>query len=172
MTRNRGKRRGGSAQKRAEEPAKGSANPLAALPPEQREQAIRAVILEHPELFQQPKVREAMAQVIVQQSAYQGPVPPAEMYAAYEKADPGSGRLLIDMTSRAMTAQVEHNSRRLNGDFAEARLGQIFAFVIAMTAILCGAYVAIHGAKWPGTIIGVGGLAAIVYQFIQGRKRS
>lgn len=165
---NRGNRSGAGIPK--QRPAEGAANPLTNLSQDERQKIIAAEIIAHPSLLQKPAMRDAL-KIVVQQSAYQGPVPPAEMYAAYEQADAGSGRLLIDMAKIAMQGQIAHNEARLDGDLAEARLGQIFAFIISMTALIAGAYVAIHGAQWPGAILGVGGLAAIVYQFIQGKKR-
>lgn len=170
MAKSKGNRSGGGVPK-PKHAHEESENPLTGLSQERRNEIIKAEILKDPNLLQQPKVRETVAKIMIKQSAYQGPVPSAEMYAAYEQADPGSGRLLIDMASRAMQAQVDHNKARLAGDLSEARLGQIFAFLIATVALIGGMYVAVHGAQWPGAILGVGGLAAIVYQFILGKKR-
>lgn len=46
------------------------------------------------------------------------------------------------------------------------------AFIIAMTAIGGGIALGVLGHPWPGTLFGTGGLAAIVYLFIQGKDRN
>jgi formate hydrogenlyase subunit 3/multisubunit Na+/H+ antiporter MnhD subunit len=54
------------------------------------------------------------------------------------------------------------------------RLGQIFAFVIAVVGLLCAAYCVVHaktsGGAWAGASIGGVSLATLVGIFIYGRK--
>jgi hypothetical protein len=50
--------------------------------------------------------------------------------------------------------------------FAEARLGQVFALVIALAFVIVGAYVSVHGQPWSGTILAGVGLGGIVTAFI------
>lgn len=49
-------------------------------------------------------------------------------------------------------------------------MGQFFAFIIAISAIIAGSITAILGYEWAGSLIGVSGIGGIVYTFIHGRK--
>jgi hypothetical protein len=56
--------------------------------------------------------------------------------------------------------------------FREARVGQIFAFLISLAFLGTGAYVAIEGQPGAGTALSGMGLSGIVVTFIQGREKS
>lgn len=53
--------------------------------------------------------------------------------------------------------------------FTEARIGQIFAFVLSLAFLFTGAYTAIRGQSWVGGVLGAMGIATIVGMFIRGR---
>jgi uncharacterized membrane protein len=69
--------------------------------------------------------------------------------------------------SKALEANVE----AMRKQFSEARLGQIFALVIALVFLGVGAYVSVHGQPWSGTILGGIGVSGIVTAFIVGRGK-
>lgn len=71
------------------------------------------------------------------------------------------------MESQSLQASIEAMRRQ----FSEARLGQVFAFVIALTFMIGGAYVIVRGYAWPGTVLSGVGLGGIVTSFIVGRGR-
>jgi uncharacterized membrane protein len=71
------------------------------------------------------------------------------------------------LESTALGAQVEAMRRQ----YAEARVGQVFALIIALAFVLVGGYVSIHGQPWSGTILGSIGLGGIVTAFIVGRGK-
>jgi uncharacterized membrane protein len=57
-------------------------------------------------------------------------------------------------------------------DFAEGRLGQIFALLIGLTAILVGGVCALNGANLAASIIGGGGVIGLVSVFVYGRRHA
>jgi uncharacterized membrane protein len=57
------------------------------------------------------------------------------------------------------------------GLMRETTMGQIFALLIGVVAILSGTYAAVHGAQWTGSFIGGGGVVGLVTAFIVGRRR-
>jgi len=71
------------------------------------------------------------------------------------------------LESTALTANIEAMRRQ----YAEARLGQIFALIIALAFVIVGGYVSLHGQPWSGTILGGIGLGGIVTAFIVGRGK-
>jgi uncharacterized membrane protein len=52
----------------------------------------------------------------------------------------------------------------------EARVGQIFALLIGIVAVVSGTYTAVSGAQLAGSFIGGGGVIGLVTVFIVGRR--
>lgn len=71
------------------------------------------------------------------------------------------------MVGKCLEADVEAMRRQ----YSEARLGQIFAFVIAMAFIAVGGLVIDRGHPISGTLIGGAGVSGIVTAFILGRTK-
>lgn len=108
---------------------------------------------------------------------FHGPLPHPDILAAYEKIQPGFADRIVAMAEaeaihrraseeKALTADIEFNRKM----FSEARLGQIFAFMIGLSAILAGAYAGINGAGVTGSLIGGSGVIGLVAVFVIGRK--
>jgi uncharacterized membrane protein len=71
------------------------------------------------------------------------------------------------MEEKSLNANIAGMQR----SFAEARLGQVFAFGVSLAFLAVGAFVAIHGQPWVGGLLGSIGLGSIVANFIRGRQR-
>lgn len=132
-----------------------------------RAELIEAAIIEDPSILNRPQLRA----VVMRHEIYQGPVPQGKQFAEYEQAVPGSGMRLLDMSDSAMKAQIRLTEDAQNKDYEEARRGQWMAFGLALSTIIGASVIAAFGGAWPGAVFGTGGLAAIVYLFIQGKKR-
>jgi uncharacterized membrane protein len=111
-------------------------------------------------------------------SGFAGPLPHLEILAAYEEACPGAALRIMQMAEdegrsrRALEAKVvDAQVEGLRRQFAEARLGQIFAFSTAALFLGCGTYIATLGQPWAGALFGGIGLGGIVTTFIAGRTR-
>jgi uncharacterized membrane protein len=125
---------------------------------------------------------QQQSQMLVTQTF--SPLPSPEMLAQYEHLRPGLIDEIINMTKEQSEhrrsleiAQTEAHVRQLDAKIAhqkrrdcEAKLGQIFAFIIAIVAIFGGVYTALQGYQTAGSIISAIGLTGIVSHFIQGRK--
>jgi uncharacterized membrane protein len=128
---------------------------------------IEAAIIDDPSILQRPQVRA----VVMRAEFYQGPVPQGKQFAEYETAVPGSGMRLLDMSQKAMEAQIRLTENAQAKDFLEAGRGQWMAFGLALSTIVCATILGTLGGPWPGALFGTSGLGAIVYLFIQGKKR-
>jgi uncharacterized membrane protein len=134
-----------------------------------------------PEIIEVPRSESpngAPSKQFVAAAMFQGPLPPPELLAKYEAAWPGSAERIVKMAEdeaahrRSVENSIVHARREgSNKDFMEARLGQIFALVITLTALSLGAYVALQGHEITGGIIGAGGFGSIVTAFILGKNR-
>lgn len=110
---------------------------------------------------------------MVSMKHHRGPLPAPEDFGQYERVLPGSARQIVDMAIRSLDGRIRAGEREQDladsfqaKDFQEARLGQIFAFIIAMTAILGGIALIAAGHDWPGTTLVGATLLAMVVAFI------
>jgi uncharacterized membrane protein len=110
-------------------------------------------------------------------ATYSSPLPPPEILAQYEKISPGLVQKIIELTeiqgnhrreleAKKLEAEISHQKRR----DCEAKIGQLCALFIAVSAIVGGTITAIYGYEWAGGLIGVSGIGGIVYTFVHGRK--
>ncbi len=113
-----------------------------------------------------------------QQVSYSGPLPPPHVLAEYDAVFSGLAETIINTMQAEGNHRREIESRALEADismgnrqFDEARLGQIFGFLIGVVSIISGSVIAVMGAKWAGGFIGGSGVVGLVSVFIYGRKK-
>lgn len=125
-----------------------------------------------------PAQPPAKNQTVIQHASFSGPLPPPQILADYERIKPGFAERIVALAegeaahrrareTRALETEIEMGKTQLREIF----LGQVLAFVIGMTALVGGIYLAAHGAETAGGFIGTGGVVGLVTAFIQGRKR-
>lgn len=111
--------------------------------------------------------------------SFSGPIPPPDLLRGYEEVCAG----LADRMFAFVEKQGDHDreiekqvvaiqAHRSKAQLMEARIGQCFAFLITVAAMLIGGYTALRGHELAGGIIGVGGVGGIVTTFVIGRPRS
>lgn len=127
----------------------------------------------------QPAERVRATTLFQQRFQFTGPLPPPGILEHYEKICPGTATRIMDsahaesvhrqkLEAKALDANIE----AMRKQFDEARLGQIFALIIALAFVIVGGYVSLHGQPWSGTILGSIGLGGIVTAFIVGRGKN
>jgi uncharacterized membrane protein len=102
-------------------------------------------------------------------SAFQGPLPPPAVLAEYDRALPGAADRIIGMAERQSAHRQELEATVVRGNVRAETRGQVFAFILGMTAIVGGiGLIAVdRSAEGLGAIIvAFTGLAAV---FIYGR---
>lgn len=115
---------------------------------------------------------------LVKLQGFSGPLPHPDILREYEAICPGCADRLI----KAFEAEGNHRREieksmadstveSARSQFKEARLGQIFAFLISLAFLTAGSYTATNGHPWIGGIFGTMGLSSIVGAFIAGRSR-
>jgi uncharacterized membrane protein len=134
-----------------------------------------------PQQDPQQMILPGMAQIVMQ--AHSGPIPSPELLAGYERAVPGSGDRIIKMAeqqaihrqqleSAALTAQTA--DRR--ADRLEHRIGQIFALVIGVVALIASVLIVVlvptpEGAT-VASIVGGSTVIGLVTVFVVGNHQS
>jgi uncharacterized membrane protein len=124
-------------------------------------------IRDNPDVLSSPSVVKA----ILMSKSHKGPLPPPEDMVAYDKAVPGLAERITRMAELGQQHSIKMDKDALEGNFAEARRGQGYAFVIAMTGILGGCILIGLGHDWPGASVIGGSLATIVIGFLSGRTK-
>jgi len=103
-------------------------------------------------------------------SHYSGPVPPPEMLEKYNAIVPNGAERIFVMAENQSAHRQDIEKKVINSDIINARLGVIFAFIIAMTCIASAVLSAFHGYSTFGGFLGTGGLIGLVATFIYGTK--
>lgn len=127
----------------------------------------------------QPTVRPKVApphaqgggatQTQIQHVSFQGPLPPPDALAGYERIQPGLADRIVRMAEEEQRQRHQLESEITKRSFDEARRGQNLGFAIGTVAIVAGALTAAAGASIPGSIIGGGGVIGLVAVFVLGR---
>ena len=74
------------------------------------------------------------------------------------------------MTENQSKHRMALEEKIIEHQMNEGKRGQIFAFFVTLFTLSAATYLILNGYIWPGSIFGTGGLAIIVYLFIQGKK--
>lgn len=120
------------------------------------------------------------ARIIEQQftgELHRGPLPHPDTLKGYSEIDPAFPQRILKMAEDEQSHRHEMERQALQAqkddlkrDRLEARLGQVFALVIGLAAIVGGVVAAVKGAQWSGSIIGGGGVIGLVTVFVKGRQ--
>lgn len=108
---------------------------------------------------------------------YRGPIPHPETLQQYDDITPGLANRIVQMAEAEATHRREVETTIVNANcadmtayHAEVFRGQICGLIIAVTALVSGAYVAVQGHEWAGAALGTGGIGSIVLTFVLGRN--
>lgn len=102
--------------------------------------------------------------------AYRGPIPDPETLARYSELIPNAPERILRMAELQAEHRRDLESRVIRSDTFRATLGVWFAFIICMTTVLTGGYIALQGHAIEGTLLAGGGLAGIAGTFIYGTR--
>jgi uncharacterized membrane protein len=105
-----------------------------------------------------------------------GPIPPPSFLHDYDKISPGFADRIISMAEAEAAHQhnienksLEIESEMVRREFAERRIGQFCGLLIGLAALGAGTYSAVNGNPISGSILGTGGVIALVTAFIYGK---
>lgn len=117
---------------------------------------------QNPELFiQQQQFRAEITS---------SPLPPPEILQGYNSVDPGFANRIFEMAEREQRHRHETEGKIVKSHFGTVHLGQIFGFLIGITAIVSGVYLVLKDKQVSGFGIFFSGLAALVGAFIYSQK--
>lgn len=112
---------------------------------------------------------EAIIQFAAQISKFSGPLPPPEVLAKYNNILPGAAERIIKMAETQQGHRQNLEKTVIGSNATTQKLGLAAAFVIAMTAIGGGIWLASKGMSGSGLTAIISALAALVGVFIYGK---
>lgn len=104
--------------------------------------------------------REQLVQILAR-AVFSGPLPPPEMLARYNEALPDGANRIVKMTEDQSSHRRKMESR-----------GQIFAFVLAMVAILGGIFLIAEGRSIEGLVPLLAAIGGLIAVFVYGEVRA
>ncbi len=113
---------------------------------------------------------------------WEGPLPPSPALRQYEDAHPGLAERIVRMAEKQVDSRIRTEERaiEIEGDrvqtektavVADSRrgyIGLIFGFILSLTIISAGAYIAVSVQPWVGASIIGGNIAGLAGVFVYG----
>ena len=140
------------------------------------EDAVQAVGKIAPEISSDKRVEIVRAVNTTTMMQFQGPVPPPELLAQYEKIVPGTADRLIKLTERQVTLQENQQAHRIAMESiiiprqqTQSERGQHYGLTAFLFALIISALLVAYGHDTAGTILGSLDLVAVVAIFVTGK---
>jgi uncharacterized membrane protein len=105
----------------------------------------------------------------IQQATFSGPMPPPALLEGYERIVPGAAERILAMAESDTKHQQEIEFAALRAAASEIKRGQIFGFVIGLTALGASIVALALGSPAVAGVIGGTTVVGLVSVFIIGR---
>jgi uncharacterized membrane protein len=110
-----------------------------------------------------------VAQKQLSASSFSGPLPPPHTLSEYESVFPGCAERIVAMAERQSSHRQQLENSRIEASNRTEHRGQIFAFIIALAAILGGVYLISIGKDASGLTAIIAALGSLVDAFVYGK---
>lgn len=125
-----------------------------------------------------PNQQTAVSQQVTAAAMFSGPLPHPEILEGYDQIQSGFAQRIVTLAEReaAHRQEIEKISAQQNVEamrktLMERRIGQIFAFIVALAAITGAVYCASIGAYAVGSVIAGTAAVGMVSAFLYIRKK-
>ena len=108
--------------------------------------------------------------VAAQLSYWSGPTPSPDVLREYDDIVPGSAERIIAMAERQSEHRRALETIAVKGGSTRAFMGSVFGFIIGMSAVLGGIYLATQGQELGGYSLVLGTVATLAGVFVYGRR--
>ncbi|MBW4039310.1 MAG: DUF2335 domain-containing protein [Acidobacteria bacterium] len=103
--------------------------------------------------------------------SFSGPLPPPETLSRYNDVLPGAAERILAMAESQHHHRLTLESDVVNSNVSDQRLGVILGFIIAMTAISGGIYLAATGKPASGLTSIIAAMGSLVGTFVYGKQK-
>lgn len=128
----------------------------------------------NPKIFQGVK-KEKKTEILKSVSVtmmHSGPLPDPYTLGAYDKMIPDGADRIMKMAEKQQEHRMSIEKKAIGRQSAQSLIGQIFGFLIGLSGIGCGTFLAYSGETTVGSIIAGGTVVSLVSVFVLGKKRS
>jgi uncharacterized membrane protein len=116
-------------------------------------------------------VTASTSQITTVGASFSGPLPPPSLLAKYNEAVPNGAERVMAMAERQGTHREHLEKCVVEGNVQAQKLGSVFGFIVAMTAVVGGIYLISIGKSTAGLVAVIGSLASLVGVFIYGKHQ-
>jgi len=121
-------------------------------------------------LESQPASPAAVSVTRFEAEFFEGPLPPPQVLAEYDRICPGSASRILAMAESQSQHRRELERRVVVSNCRSQDRGPILGFILAAGVIVIGGYLILQGKELTGLAALVAALAAIVVPFIYGKR--
>ena len=100
--------------------------------------------------------------------AFSGPLPPPDILTKYNSVVPNAAERIITMAETQAAHRQRIESKVIESNIKNSRLGLHYGLIIGLTSVLGGALCILYGHEIGGTILGGTGLSSLVGVFVYG----
>lgn len=115
------------------------------------------------------RVEQKLVQATLQ--SFSGPLPPPEVLVKYNECVPDGAKRLIEMAERQQAHRQRIESRVVNWNTLDQRIGLFLGFTLAMAVGIGGFWLILHGKDATGIAAVITSLATPAGIFIFGRRK-
>jgi uncharacterized membrane protein len=112
-----------------------------------------------------PRNTQGVAVSKVEASSFQGPLPPPQILNQYELTVPGSAERIISLWESQVRHRQELEKKAIGSDIRQSYFGSILGFIVAMSAIGAGTFLAYTGHPTEGVSAIISALVGLVGVF-------
>ena len=108
--------------------------------------------------------------ISMKMDAFSGPLPPPQILEGYEKILKGSADRIIRMAENQASHRQAMETCIIKAEITDTKLGMTYAFIIMLLTVGCGTFLIYANHPVTGLTAIIGGVGAIVANFILGRR--
>lgn len=112
--------------------------------------------------------QQALITKVERHQLFLGPLPPPDVIRQYDEICPGAADRIIGMAERQAQHRQTIESKVINSDTVNSKMGMVFGFVIALISIIGGVYIILQDKIFPGIAIIMAMLVSLVGTFVYG----
>jgi len=101
---------------------------------------------------------------------FSGPLPPPNAFAKYDQILEGSANRILTMAEKEQENRQKILNEKIKSDIINEKLGIIFGFIVALSAIAGSVYCAHIGQTLAAIAIGGGIVVGLVAAFVEGTR--
>lgn len=122
------------------------------------------------EKMPEKKREAALKTVITQVSHFSGPLPHPDILMKYNEVAPGAADRIIAMAENQADHRQFLEKTVVTNGVRDSKRGQIFAFMLALVAFVCGFVLLLYDKQVAGFSVLIGSVGSLVVVFVYGKK--